>query len=177
MVNFSGVSDACKCIHIFHPEMIDTQKQDISGFRTSHGREVEDIRLHLTQWLEAHPNGEIYIGTDSKVLGNKVKYSTVICMWDVGRGVWEMYKNFTVPRLKDRYTRLWQEITLSLELAEQLRDLAPNITLHMDFNSNPKFASYNLYDAGMGLITSMGYKGAGKPDAWAATYGANRHCQ
>lgn len=145
-------------------------------FRTSHGVAVKDLRGFVENWLHEHPRGQIYVGTDSKTFGEKVKYSTVICLWDVGRGVWEVYCNHVVERPKDRFTRLWNEITLSVEVAERIKGIA-SITVHMDFNSNPKYPSYQLYDAGMGLVQSMGYKGEGKPDSWAATSGANRRCQ
>jgi predicted RNase H-related nuclease YkuK (DUF458 family) len=71
---------------------------------------------------------------------------------------------------------LWNEVTKAVEIAEMLKDLG-KITVHVDINSNPRFRSYQLYDASMGLITSMGFEAAGKPLAWAATCGANKHCQ
>jgi predicted RNase H-related nuclease YkuK (DUF458 family) len=94
----------------------------------------------------------------------------------VGYGVWEAYANFKLPRPKDRFTRLWHEVAFSVKVAEKLKDLG-NIHVHMDYNSDPKYPSYQLYDAGIGLVQSMGFTGAGKPNAWAATSGANRHCQ
>ncbi len=145
-------------------------------FRTKQGGEVKDIIAFVQNWLKMHPKGEIYVGTDSKTRGSRVKYSTVICLWDVGHGVWEAYANFWLPKPKDRFTRLWHEVTYSVKVAEKLKELG-KIHVHMDYNSDPKFPSYQLYDAGIGLVQAMGFKGAGKPDAWAATSGANRHCQ
>ena len=145
-------------------------------FRTLQGGEVDNIISFVKNWLTDHPKGEIYVGTDSKARGSRVKYSSVICLWDVGHGVWEAYANFWLPRPSDRYTRLWHEVTFSVKVAEKLKELG-NIHVHMDYNSDPKFPSYKLYDAGIGLVNAMGFEGAGKPHAWAATSGANRHCQ
>ena len=145
-------------------------------FKNSKGAFIPDVEQHIKDWLDLHPEGKIFVGCDSKVRGKTVKYATVICMWDVGHGVWEIYKNLELERPKDRYTRLWNEVMMSVELAETLKGLG-NIHVHMDFNSDPKYASYQLYDAGIGLVNSMGFIGAGKPNAWAATSGANRHCQ
>lgn len=145
-------------------------------YRTSGGAIVENVRNFISNWLEEHKGGEIYIGSDSQVRGKIVKYSTVVCLWDVGHGVWEMYRNEEIERPNDRFTRLWNEVTRSVELANQLRDLG-NIKVHMDYNSDPQFASHTLYDAGMGYVTSMGFSAAGKPLAWAASSGANKHCQ
>lgn len=146
-------------------------------FRTGKGKPVEDFIGFVESWLTQHPKGEIYVGTDSKTRGNQVKYSTVICLWDVGHGVCEIYANQWVPRPPDRYTRLWDEVTRSVNIAEKLKPLGKQIHVHLDINSAPGFASHQLYDAGIGLATSMGFVAAGKPDAWAATSGANRHCQ
>lgn len=157
--------------------MIHAQIQQNLSFKTSYGKPVADVKNFIEEWLAQHPGGRIFVGTDSKVFGEKVKYSTVICLWNVGTGVWEVFRNFAVPNPEDRFTRLWNEVTISIETAEIIKDVTPNIEVHMDFNSNPKYPSFQLYDAGMGLVTSMGYQGAGKPHAWAATYGANRHCQ
>lgn len=145
-------------------------------FRTTGSVVVTDYFLFVQNWLNAHPKGEIFVGTDSKTRGEKVQYSTVICLWDVGRGVWELYAKYAIKRPKDRFTRLWYEVAYSVKIAERLKDLG-NINVHMDYNSDPRFPSYQLYDAGIGLVQSMGFKGAGKPHAWAATSGANRHCQ
>jgi len=142
-----------------------------SSFKTVNGHIVSDLMVYVMDWLSAHPQGRVFIGTDSKVYGSSVVYATVICMWDVGKGVHEVYRKQRFKKPKDRFTRLWNEVVQSVEIAEQLAALGP-IEIHMDFNSNPKYQS-----AGMGLITSMGFIGAGKPMAWAATSGANRHCQ
>jgi predicted RNase H-related nuclease YkuK (DUF458 family) len=145
-------------------------------FRTSGGSVVEDLRQYIIDWMAEHNGCEIYIGSDSQVRGDRVKYSTVVCLWDVGHGVWEAYRNEELQNPKDRYTRLWNEVTRSVELADELKDLG-EIHVHMDYNSNPKYPSYQLYDAGIGYVTGMGFNAAGKPLAWAASSGANRHCQ
>jgi len=146
------------------------------SFRTTGGSVVADLHQFIALWLEEHKTGQIFIGSDSQVRGDIVKYSTVVCLWEVGHGVWEAYRNEVSERPKDRFTRLWKEVMHSVELADQLRDLG-EIHVHIDFNSDPSFASHQLYDAGIGYVTSMGFNAAGKPFAWAASSGANRHCQ
>lgn len=145
-------------------------------FRDYRGREVVDPKAYVAQWLAAHPRGRVYVGCDSKVRGKKVKYATAVCLWDLGRGVSEIYKNEVIPTPPDEYTRLWGEVERAVETASLLRDLG-EITVHVDINSNPQFRSYQLYDASIGLIRAMGFEGAGKPFSWAASCGAHRHCQ
>ena len=145
-------------------------------FRDYSGRQIDDIKAYVSAWMKEHPKGEIYIGADSKVKGNFAKYAVVICLWDVGKGVREVYTHVHIPKPPDSFSRLWHEVTQAVEIAEQLKDLG-KITVHVDINSNPRFRSHQLYDASMGFITSMGFNAAGKPYAWAATCGANKHCQ
>ncbi|HBF21636.1 MAG: hypothetical protein CMI36_01505 [Owenweeksia sp.] len=145
-------------------------------FRDHLRTEISDIKLYVQNWLKRHPQGDIYVGCDSKVRGSRVKYSTVVCLWDVGNGVSEIYKNEVTPAPPDSYTRLWNEVTRAVDTAEYLKELG-RITVHVDINSNPKFRSHQLYDASIGLITSLGFEGAGKPFSWAASCGAHRHCQ
>lgn len=145
-------------------------------FRDHAGRKVTDIRKYIADWLYTHPKGRIYIGADSKVKGNYVKYAIAICLWDVGRGVHEIYAHTVVPKPSDPFSRLWNEVTKAVEIAELIRDLA-EIEIHLDINSKPGFWSNQLYDASLGFIRSLGFEAAGKPYAWAASCGANRHCQ
>lgn len=145
-------------------------------FRDHSQNEIVDIKLYVEHWLDKHPQGEVYVGCDSKVRGLRVKYSTVVCLWDVGHGVSEIYRNEMEKTPPDPYTRLWNEVTRAVSTAEYLKELS-KITVHVDINSNPRFRSYRLYDASIGLITSLGFEGAGKPFSWAASCGAHRHCQ
>lgn len=145
-------------------------------FRDYNGSYVSDISSFVSNWMQSHQNGEIYVGCDSKVRGSQVKYSTVICMWDKGHGVSEIYKNELAKKPKDTYTRLWNEVTKALEVAQNLKQIA-EITVHVDLNSDPKYRSNRLYDASIGLLNSYGFEAAGKPHSWAASCGAHRHCQ
>jgi predicted RNase H-related nuclease YkuK (DUF458 family) len=145
-------------------------------FRDHRGEAVADPKQYVQAWLKAHPGGRVYVGCDSKVRGSRVKYSTAICLWNIGKGVKEIYKNEVEKRPPDRYTRLWSEVTRAVEVADLLKGLT-EITVHVDINSNPQYRSHQLYDASIGLITSMGFQGAGKPFSWAASCGAHKHCQ
>lgn len=144
-------------------------------FMDHYGNQILDVRSFVDVWLHRHPMGEIHVGTDSKVYGPNVMYATVICLWNVGNGVHEIYRRERTKRPQDKYLRLWNEVTKAVDTANMLDGLG-KITVHVDLNPNPKFYSSKLYDASIGLITSLGYEAAGKPYSWAATSGANRHC-
>lgn len=156
---------------------METSATRTERFSDGQGRRVLDLRRHVRNWLNEHPMGQIHIGADSKVRGDQVKYSTVVCMWDVGRGVSEVHLNEVERKPKGGgYERLWSEVTRAVEVADFLREFG-DITVHVDINENPQFKSHQLFDASIGLIQSMGFKAAGKPFSWAASCGAHRHCQ
>lgn len=137
---------------------------------------IPNPRAYVKEWLQKHPKGKIFVGCDSKVRGKKTKYSEAICLWNVGHGVREIYRNEIVRTPPDEYSRLWAEVERAVAVAEELKGLG-EITVHVDLNSSPEFRSHQLYDASLGLIRSMGFRGAGKPAAWAASCGAHKHCQ
>lgn len=145
-------------------------------FRDHQGAAIASVVDYVQNWLRKHPQGRVFVGCDSKVRGKQVKYATAICLWNIGKGVQEIYRNEVLPRPSDRYTRLWGEVTRAVETAESLKALT-KVTVHVDINSNPQYRSHQLYDASMGLITSLGFDAAGKPHSWAASCGAHRHCQ
>lgn len=145
-------------------------------FRDARGRLVGSAVEWIQHWLEEHPNGKIYVGSDSKKRGDLVKYAVAICLWDVGHGVHELWHSHRVQAPRDAYGRLWHEVELAVQAAETIREVGP-LTVHLDFNSNPRYRSHALYDAGMGYLQALGFEAAGKPWSWAASCGAHRHCQ
>ncbi|TVR80228.1 MAG: hypothetical protein EA412_04765 [Chitinophagaceae bacterium] len=145
-------------------------------FKNHYGERIINVQEFVVSWISIHPEGQIYVGTDSKVRGDIVVYATVICLWDVGRGVHEIFKTEIMKRPPDLYTRLWTEVSKAIEVAEILREIKP-INVHIDINADPRYNSNRLYDASIGLINSLGFIAAGKPYSWAATSGANRHCK
>lgn len=145
-------------------------------FRDHRGQTVHSVSSYVQNWLKKHPQGKVFVGCDSKVRGQEVKYATAVCLWNIGKGVQEIHRNERMPKPNDRFSRLWGEVTRAVAVAESLKELTA-VTVHVDINSNPKYRSHQLYDASIGLITSLGFEAAGKPHSWAASCGAHRHCQ
>jgi predicted RNase H-related nuclease YkuK (DUF458 family) len=74
------------------------------------------------------------------------------------------------------FTKLWGEVERTKEFLEYLGDdMKPFIEeVHLDFNPKPVHKSNMVHDAGVGLISSMGYKAFGKPNGWCASYCADK---
>lgn len=145
-------------------------------FRKSDGAPIRDVGAYVNEWLEGHPHSEIHVGCDSKTRSETIKFSTVICMREIGNGVHEIHRNEYERHRGDKMERLWREVSKALSVAEELKDIA-SITIHVDLNSDQKAKSNRIYDASIGMIKGMGFEALGKPDAWAATSGANKHCE
>ncbi len=153
-----------------------SELKSLPRFKKSNGERVPDVVEYVRKWLDAHPVSEVHVGCDSNLIGGRIKYSTVICLREIGKGVHEIHRNDYETGYGDNAHRLWKEVERALEAAGKLREFG-QVTVHVDLNSNPRYPSHRLYHASIGLIKGMGFYALGKPDAWAATCGANRHCQ
>ncbi len=147
----------------------------LNGFRDHNGKPIRDVVDYIRNWRGHFPHSEIHVGSDSKIRSGTAKFSVVICLRELGRGVHEIYK-VEYQACRDKMDRLWQEVNMAVEVATQLQELG-KISVHVDLNSDPKYRSSKLYDASIGFIRGMGFEAIGKPDAWAATSGANKHTQ
>ena len=69
--------------------------------------------------------------------------------------------------------RLWAEVNKSIEVADLLKPLNKEITIHVDYNSKENEPSNQLYESGIGYAKSLGYKAEGKPNSHVATHVAD----
>lgn len=146
----------------------------MAKFKTRQGAIIDDIKTYVANWIAERPNAKIFIGCDSQEHDRNIDYAVSICIYDPGKGGHVIDKRTTHPLTKTNQHRLWEELNKSLEVAEELKILGCKITIHVDYNSNPKEMSNELYDAGIGYAASMGYEAEGKPFAFAATYCADK---
>lgn len=155
----------------------------MKNFRTREGLIIEDVPNYVSQWLNKHPDSEVYIGCDSQEIGDKVNYVTTICLYEIGKGAHIIYSKEIEPRPKkgdpmaNMHPKLWSEVVRSVNVAETLKDINAKITVHVDYNSKQSEKSNQLYEAGIGYAKSMGYEAVGKPDAWAASSAADNYCR
>jgi len=145
----------------------------------STGQFVDPITYSLKVMNEAGGNVKIYIGTDSQNLRRKTCYCTAICFHfsqddGMGKGVHVIYYKELVPKIKDHFTRLWNESQKSIEIAEALRDKCIMIErIDLDYNDDEYWYSNRLVAAGKGMVQGLGYKCAVKPDELLATRAAD----
>jgi predicted RNase H-related nuclease YkuK (DUF458 family) len=150
-------------------------------FQNRDGDKIDNVYDYVKNWLNKNEGTNIFIGCDSQETNNRITYVTTICLYQQGRGAHVIYRKEYEPKATrgktNMHTRLWAEVTKSIEVAEMLKDLDKQITVHVDYNSKESEKSNQLYEAGIGYAKSMGYDAVGKPDAWAASSAADNYCR
>jgi predicted RNase H-related nuclease YkuK (DUF458 family) len=146
-------------------------------FKTVAGQNV-DIVKHTLSIMDDCPYVEIHVGTDSQNHRRHTVYSTVIAYRYGNRGVHYIVHLQRVPKIKDRWTRLWHEAELSIETAEWLTQrIKVQIQIDLDYNVDERYFSSRLVQAASGWATSLGYRVNIKPDNQIATRAADHHCR
>lgn len=140
-------------------------------FRKLSNRQVVDLQPYALDFLRENPDHRIYVGTDSQNMGRSTVYATVIVFHNSGVGGHVLYSKQVVPKIVDRFNRLWKEVEFSIEAAEQLKGLGlpPVDSIDLDLNPDPKYKSNMVLKAALGYVESMGYTARVKPNATMAS--------
>lgn len=158
-------------------------------FKNHSGKKIDDIAGYIKEYTNDSNEiikYQIYVGCDSQVSNSNTIYSTVIgihrIVGGVGRGVHIIHTREKTLKLNESrgaiFKRLWGEVERIVEVVTFLQDNGiDNIETHVDANSNKQYVSNAIYDSAMGWLKSMGFEVNAKPDAWAATYAANKYCR
>tara|TARA_B100000287_G_scaffold435591_1_gene504752 strand:+ start:3058 stop:3522 length:465 start_codon:yes stop_codon:yes gene_type:complete len=148
----------------------------------------DDLRFgdeELYNFIQNYVNKgySVYVGTDSQAVQNKYVFATAICLHHPVKrdGVCYFWRKVKFPRTKfnNLQERLLKEATLTLLVAQKLKENINNVDLevHFDVSSDEKYAS----SRSMSLITSyalgFGFKYQVKPFSWAASGAADGHCK
>jgi uncharacterized protein len=119
----------------------------------------------------------IYIGCDSQLgANNRVHYSTVIVLHKDSRNGCRVFHNsVTMPHYGSMRARLLQEVQLALEAFYAIEEVIEEraLEIHLDFNSDSKYASNVVTAEALGWVRGLGLTARIKPDAFAATHAAD----
>jgi predicted RNase H-related nuclease YkuK (DUF458 family) len=140
-------------------------------FKRLADRKVVDLVPYTLGFLVENLDHTIYVGTDSQNVGESTIYATVIVFHNSGKGGHVLYSKVVLPKINDRWTRLWKEVEFSVQAAEQLKDEAiPKVGyIDLDLNPDPKYKSNQVLRSAIGYVESMGYKARVKPNAIMAS--------
>lgn len=147
-------------------------------FKTMNNHQPVELIPHVRQLTECNRALKIFVGTDSQNYQHLTVYvSTVVIRYE-NNGAQVLYQKEKVSKITDRWSRLWDELQRSIDLAAYLREEGQISVSHidLDFNSDPKYFSHKLLPAAMGYEQSLGYEARSKPDLLMATWAANVLC-
>lgn len=152
------------------------------AFHKIDGTKITDVVSYVKQWLgdNKETTNNVYVGCDSQAHGHYVKYATVIVLRRMGKGahvIKSIEKRKLTPEMrKDVYAKLWVEVEYAVDVAKQLAEGGvKDITIHVDYNSDPNSGSHRLLSAGVGIAESFGFKAHGKPFSWASSHIADKY--
>lgn len=147
-------------------------------FKTMHSHQTVELLSHVQTLIQDNPEIKVYVGTDSQNYNHTTVFVSTVVLRYSNNGAHVLYQKEKVPKISDRWTRLWEELQRSIELAGYLRfeggiQIAQ---IDLDLNSDPKYFSNKLLPAAVGYVQSMGYEAKSKPDLLMATWAANALC-
>lgn len=147
-------------------------------FKTMHSHQTVELLSHVQTLIRDNPDIIVYVGTDSQNYNHTTVFVSTVVLRYSNNGAHVLYQKEKIQKITDRWTRLWEELQRSIELAGYLRfEGGIKIAqIDLDLNSDPKYFSNKLLPAAVGYVQSMGYKAKSKPDLLMATWAANALC-
>ena len=141
---------------------------------TLHRVPVEDICVAIAD-LDAGENRPIHIGTDAQKHGKFLDYVTAVVVLDPGKGGRVFYAKTREKNIDSLQHKLFTEVGLSLEIAQALCEHidGDQIQVHVDANTNLKWASGKYHQQLAGMVVGSGFKAVLKPDAWCSSHVAD----
>ncbi len=126
-------------------------------------------------------SGQIIIGSDSMLTSEKIIFVNAVCL--IGKNSPHHCKFFYNRYIekdqsnKNLMVRLLNETMTSLKIAEEIKlnNQNADIEIHIDVNNSSKFLSNKYASSIIGYITGSGYKYKIKPDAFAASWLADKY--
>jgi predicted RNase H-related nuclease YkuK (DUF458 family) len=120
----------------------------------------------------------ILIGTDGQKNKKRagISYVTVVAVHNVGkggRGFWCRVRESRTPTIRQKmFTETWHSLEVAMAL-DPLVDSRDNFEIHIDANTNPKYASYKYHKQVSGMVAGNGFRFILKPNAWVSSHFAD----
>lgn len=171
--------------------------KDVVWKRVDHGVINEPLIDYLENIIDAEHNKgnvlKICIGTDSQKKSKKYQFATAIIieikepmgivdnvMTYIGRGAKVISGVYTEHSKMSTKERMLKEVQMSIDVGYHILDLIElynvDMEIHADVNPNPLAGSNVALKDAVGFITGMGFTCKVKPEAYAASTGADKLC-
>lgn len=149
----------------------------------THGQMSWESALAKMAWfmsLDTAASYDVIIGTDSEAVNGESDFVSALIVHKKGRGGVYFWGRQKISHLHSMKQRIWQEATISLNLAQNLVDdfakiglFDLNLEIHVDIGPHGK--TRELISDIVGMIRANGFKVATKPSSWGASHVADRH--
>jgi len=140
-------------------------------------------KVSIEEFIETHPDAQFYIGTDSQNYSKKgnryCTFTTVLVAYTMGKGGCAILASEKTEKMDNLRQRLMIEAMRSLEVGwflDKKIDQNRIVTIHLDVNDSIKFKSGKYKDELVGFVTAQGFECQHKPNAWAASWAADKFC-
>jgi predicted RNase H-related nuclease YkuK (DUF458 family) len=135
-------------------------------FKKLRDHEKVDLIKYIQDYMKVYPETELLIGTDSQNHRRITTYAIVIALYRPGKGAHALYSRWDEQRLyygkpgEAEKTRLLNEVWLSVEVAELIKNSINLKAKYIDIDINPdkKFGSNIALSEALGLVKGMGYE-------------------
>jgi predicted RNase H-related nuclease YkuK (DUF458 family) len=125
---------------------------------------------------------EVGVGTDSQIKGKHITFTTVICVYQRGKGGHYFFKNEEVCKKQFKSSsqapRMFEEVNKTVQVALEIEKLlAKKPLLHIDASKANNKEAYTsaISDQLKGYAIGFGFECVLKPDSYVASCIADRH--
>ena len=126
-----------------------------------------------------NPDCQVHVGTDSQIKSDKVNYAIAICITNPSSGGRYFFKKISERkfRVMSLGARLHKEVSHSIDIAQKIIGFIDisRVSIHIDINDSPKYASSKFTTGLTNYVKSMGYECFIKPYSWASFSVADKH--
>jgi predicted RNase H-related nuclease YkuK (DUF458 family) len=152
------------------------------------GEPINNIYEYVVNKVNEDPTLKVAIGCDSKQLRYKTQYVVTVMFHspEMHNGAHIVFSRFKIPKIKDRFSRLWKECEYIYEISEEMHNALNDVgytneslinhklvEVHLDLNPSKKYGSNTVYKPAIHWFKSMGYNTIAKPNSHAATSAAD----
>jgi predicted RNase H-related nuclease YkuK (DUF458 family) len=135
-------------------------------FKKLSNHEKIDLITYIQDYFKQFPETELLIGTDSQNHRKNTTYAIVIALYRPGKGAHALYSRWDEQRFyfgkpgEAEKTRLLNEVWLSVEVAESIKNSLGLKAKYIDIDINPdkKYGSNIALAEALGLVKGMGYE-------------------
>lgn len=171
---------------------MDTNTEDNPKFEShTHGQlNLDDVIASLKSFLEEEPNAKysLVIGTDSHEANDKtnnkaINLVTAVVVHRKGFGGKYFWRRKKVPNIHTLRQKIYAETMASLEFAttfvpllkKTLNGTSPDYDLEIHVDVGQHGDTREMIKEVVGMVTGNGFVAKTKPDAYAASYIADKH--